>query len=144
MDWSDTCVFFRWRNVPHRFVYVTFDITEMFDKSLVMRLARHIASIISWCQKISDTIYVFRCFPTSRLSGLIGATQEVTDRTGPCSSFMTSNGTVPLHMANFGQLLRLFLHLWFSGAREGASGLDKTPHGWIPALSVSPRAVWPC
>lgn len=28
--------------------------------------------------------------------------------------------------------------LW---CQRRASGLDKTPHGWIPALSVSPRAV---
>lgn len=29
--------------------------------------------------------------------------------------------------------------LW---CQRKASGLDKTPHGWIPALSMSLRAVW--
>lgn len=40
----------------------------MVDKSLLMRLAQHIASITSWCQKSLDTIYVSRCSPTSALS----------------------------------------------------------------------------
>lgn len=50
------------------------DMTWMVDKSLLMPLAQHIASITSWCWKSLDTVYVSRCSPTSALSELIGAT----------------------------------------------------------------------
>lgn len=115
------------------------DITWMVDKSLLMLLAQHIASITSWCWKSLDTIYVSRCSPTSALSELIGATSLTGQVPGLRSAASSNNPPLTgLILASCSDA-PVSMILW---CQRRASGLDKPPYGWIPALSVSPRAAW--
>ena len=128
---SGTCVFIWLQKCPHQFDLLTSNITWMADKSPLTQLAQHTASITSWCQESLDTIYVSRCSPTSALSELIGATQEVTGRTGPWSATLLPHPWLQMERSHFTWLILASCSdapasvvLW---CQRKASGLDKPP-----------------